>query len=454
MPRRRMTTPFTTTRVRMACLAITLTAVLSLSLVADAFTGGSGSGGRQAQLPVSQAGTAVPDASAAPSPAEPISTPADEPSADPVTPPANPANSEITVDEPTAGIIAQGLAFWEGGEAVWRVRQITVAADAASAPAAFYGFILQRDGVSIVRNDVTNRRARLEPGEAAYFSLGDAYTVSPVGQADSVAWLIELTPPDATVDDAYGGEVVYTSDPIDFDEGTFDAELSRNVLTEGATGRIYAGNGPTLLLGSTGALTADDGTDVAELLPADGLTVTSDAVVENTAADPAVYLTAALRDEVIDATAAASAAPGTPAADGTPTAGSTAGGGIPTIADDPGTDSDGDGLTDAQEEALGSSAAVIDSDGDGDDDFSEVAVSGTDPATADTDGDGLLDGDETYIYDTLATSADTDEDGLTDGEEINTYATDPFNPDSDGDGSSDAAEIEAGTAPLDPTSIP
>ncbi len=441
MTRRQVTGLLTARRFRMVTLTVVLTTLLSAGLVAQAFTvTGAGLVRSDRGLGLSQDGTAVPDVSpAATEAAEPIVTPTEDASEAPAA-----GANEINPDEPTSAILAQGLVFWEGGEAVWRVRQITVAPDATSEPNAYYGFILQREGVTIARNDVTGKRARLEAGEAYFFSSTDAYTFSGLGEAESIAWLIELTPPDAAVDDDKGGDVAYESDPVDLDEATFDAELGRNVLLTDATGLIFAGNGPTLLLGSTGTATADpgDGTTI-DLAPATGLTVTNDANVQNTSADPAVYLTAALRDEVIDdVPAAADAVDGTPAADDggeatpgigdvVPDGGVAAGSGVPVIDGDDGTDTDGDGLTDAQEDALGSDPGVIDTDADGIDDFTEVFEFATSPAVADTDGDGVLDGDETYIY-----------------------STDPLSPDTDGDGSSDAVEIDAGTDPFDPASLP
>ncbi|MHB1140916.1 MAG: S8 family serine peptidase [Sulfuricaulis sp.] len=65
-------------------------------------------------------------------------------------------------------------------------------------------------------------------------------------------------------------------------------------------------------------------------------------------------------------------------------------------------DIDGDGLTNAQEGALG-----------------------TNPHNPDTDGDGLNDGAEVNTHGTNPLVADTDGDGLTDGQEINTYGTNP-----------------------------
>ncbi len=88
-------------------------------------------------------------------------------------------------------------------------------------------------------------------------------------------------------------------------------------------------------------------------------------------------------------------------------------------------DSDGDGLSDAQE-----------------------AIIGTDPHNPDTDGDGLTDGEEVLIYGTNPLKADTDGDGLSDWEEIHIYGTDPLNPDTDGDGVLDGVEVILGTDPL------
>ena len=54
-------------------------------------------------------------------------------------------------------------------------------------------------------------------------------------------------------------------------------------------------------------------------------------------------------------------------------------------------DTDGDGLTNADEARLGTDPRVKDSDGDGVEDGAELAA-GTDPTNLDTDGDGLADG--------------------------------------------------------------
>ncbi|MDX9819814.1 MAG: Ig-like domain-containing protein [Desulfococcus multivorans] len=89
-----------------------------------------------------------------------------------------------------------------------------------------------------------------------------------------------------------------------------------------------------------------------------------------------------------------------------------------------------------------------DTDGDGILDADEINIYGTDPTKPDTDGDGLNDGDEVMLHNTSPTNGDTDGDSLMDGDEVILYATNPINDDSDGDGLGDDTEIIAyGTDP-------
>jgi hypothetical protein len=90
-------------------------------------------------------------------------------------------------------------------------------------------------------------------------------------------------------------------------------------------------------------------------------------------------------------------------------------------------DSDGDGLSNSEEEEFGSDPNLVDSDGDGLTDLEEFEA-GTDPNSNDTDGDGIVDYEEM------------------------TLGTDPTKADSDGDGIDDAEELELGTDPTDETS--
>ncbi|MFT5586395.1 MAG: thiol-disulfide isomerase/thioredoxin [Cognaticolwellia sp.] len=110
-------------------------------------------------------------------------------------------------------------------------------------------------------------------------------------------------------------------------------------------------------------------------------------------------------------------------------------------------DSDGDGISNADEAAAGTDPNNADSDGDGLRDLKE-SKEGTDPLVADTDGDGLSDGDEVKKYETDPTVADSDGDGADDGAEIQA-GLDPLNPDMDRDGFLDGEELDAGSDPLD-----
>jgi len=97
----------------------------------------------------------------------------------------------------------------------------------------------------------------------------------------------------------------------------------------------------------------------------------------------------------------------------------------------PAADTDQDGLTNQQEEALAS-----------------------DPTKTDTDDDGLSDGSEVTIHKSSPVLADTDGDILPDGYEVNVLHTDPSKADTDGDGFNDHYEVHFLTNPTDANSKP
>ena len=70
----------------------------------------------------------------------------------------------------------------------------------------------------------------------------------------------------------------------------------------------------------------------------------------------------------------------------------------------------------------------------------------TTPTQPDSDGDGLTDEQE-QILGTDPELVDTDEDGLLDQEEVQNYNTNPLNPDTDGDGFTDGTEVANGYNP-------
>ena len=111
-------------------------------------------------------------------------------------------------------------------------------------------------------------------------------------------------------------------------------------------------------------------------------------------------------------------------------------------------DTDGDGLTNAQEYVPRTNPERADTDSDGLSDSAEVNAHRTDPLKADTDGDGLSDGEEINTYRTDPLKADTDDDGLNDSAEVNAHRTDPLKADTDGDGLPDKWEVDNGLNPL------
>ena len=114
-------------------------------------------------------------------------------------------------------------------------------------------------------------------------------------------------------------------------------------------------------------------------------------------------------------------------------------------------DSDGDGLTNDREAALGTDPLLPDTDGDRLLDREEVETYLTNPLDTDTDDDRLEDGDEVQTHQTDPRNPDSDGDGRLDGDEV-AGGSDPRNPDTDGDGLRDGAEIELQTDPRNPDS--
>jgi len=133
-------------------------------------------------------------------------------------------------------------------------------------------------------------------------------------------------------------------------------------------------------------------------------------------------------------------------------------------------DFDADGITNGQENQIGTDEKNPDTDGDGLPDgyeylgvravpngWQQSQIDGlpsdqprTDPKKQDTDGDGLNDREELVTYTTNPTNADSDGDGLKDNEEI-ARKTDPNKADTDGDGLGDGDEVA--TYASDPTKM-
>ena len=288
------------------------------------------------------------------------------------------ADIDITGNEQT---IAQGLAAFDSfTDGIWRITELEPR-DIASAPsttAPYYGFLYQMDGSTVVRNDVTGKRARLEPGEAYYLSVGDSYTRYRE-EVKSRAWLIEIVPEDASEDDA-AGTVLFTSKTIDgFPDNTRDFELMAANLMDGETGEIPNYEVDVLVMVTVGSVFAatEDGT--VELVAPSAHEFTDDVQIENSSGDPANYLVAKIGPAVADVAPAEAPADDEATDDETTTDEPTDDSTGTEEEVDPMLDTDGDWLIDTDEAVYGTDPTVIDTDGDGFSDGDEVIVWGSDP---------------------------------------------------------------------------
>ncbi len=341
------------------------------------------------------------------------------------------SDEELNADAGTSQVVSQGLVYVEGGDVAWRVRQFSPPSeDDAFSEAGGFSFMLQRTGVSIIRNDETERRARIEVGEAYFASAGDAYTRRSEGEDPATAWLFELVAPDAEVDDETGGDVFYTSGAIsDIGEGTYDAEMTRNRLEPGEEASVVAETGPVLVMASYGAVEVilSDGS-VVPLAVGDGQLVPDVATVRGGADGPSVYVTAGLGAPVLDPADDATAgddtddAVATPVAEGDEEATPEADGADEAATDEAGTAEEGtaeegtEDAADAEADAAAAGDGGVDTDGDRLSDTEEAEL-GTDPNSLDSDSDGIDDGTEVLDLDLDPLDADTDDNGIDDGTE-------------------------------------
>ncbi|MEO0424701.1 MAG: S8 family serine peptidase [Pseudomonadota bacterium] len=111
-------------------------------------------------------------------------------------------------------------------------------------------------------------------------------------------------------------------------------------------------------------------------------------------------------------------------------------------------DDDGDGLSNREEFAAGTSPRSPDTDGDGLDDRRELVDLLTDPLSPDSDGDGLDDRREVEELLTDPLDVDSDDDSLSDAREVEELLTNPNAFDTDGDGLPDGYEVSISLDPL------
>jgi hypothetical protein len=293
----------------------------------------------------------------------------------------NQADIDISGTEQT---IAQGLAAFDDFEdGMWRITELTPLdmVEAQSVVAPYFGFIYQVDGTTIVRNDVTGKRARLEPGEAYYLSTGDGYTRYRE-EDSSRAWLIEVVSVDADDGDA-AGTVIWTSESLDgFPADTRDMELVANHLLADGTAEIPDYEVDALLVVTVGSVEVTQGDETFGMDSPAGNQLTRSVSLSNASGEPVSYVVAKIGPSVEEYTG------GSPTGDtgDTGDAGDTEDTGDEDVAgeeelspDDYMYDGDGDALIDVDEAVYGTDPLDPDTDDDGYDDYVEIVIYGTNP---------------------------------------------------------------------------
>lgn len=359
-----------------------------------------------------------------------------------------------------AAVIAHGAVAMDGKALSWSISAPVAKPGDKPAKMAQTRFILA-DGTPLLVTDMASKRpSRLADGEASLLYAGQMVQVESFGPPEDY-FAIGLT---SGAKEQGGDGLAYVSKSFTLNKGEREIDLIRDVLKAKESSAVPAGAAPTLILitkGEAAVKAAKNGSDLKQGQAATyegDLTVTAKSddtrfvaawvgvsLTSSETASPTAPATIPLVTATATPKPKATATP-KPTATATPKPTATATPKPKVTAKDK--DTDGDGLTDAEEAKLGTDPKSKDTDQDGINDGDEVKM-GLNPLNLDTDGDLLYDGGE-LVYGTDPHNPDTDGDGLTDGQEVYIYHTNPLNPDTDGNGVNDYNQMVNGQAPPAP----
>ncbi len=228
-------------------------------------------------------------------PAQPQQNAAPAAQTTPETAPAT--NQQTSADDLAPGsVIAQGLVYLDGSTQVFQVvEQKPAAVSSAKSASAGTAFLFQRGGATVVRNDVTGKRTRLEVSEGYYESAGDPYTIW-ADSSGAVLWNFGLSAPANVAKDAF-----YESPEIKgISAGTYDLELTRFVLQPGDSVQLPDHNGAALVMPFAGQVNLTVSGSAGVLSAGDGQLVTGNGSVNNQGNQAAGFIFVALGDKVSD----------------------------------------------------------------------------------------------------------------------------------------------------------
>lgn len=202
-------------------------------------------------------------------------------------------------------VLAHGLVYVTGDDVVWQVREVIVDPSGDTGPTVSdAAVLLGQSGSVVIRNDVTGKRAKVDPGEGYFRAAGDGYTVMAEG-GDPILWHFELVDPDDVALDAF-----YESPTIGaLNEGVYDMMMTRYVLPPGESVELPGHSGAAMVMVASGEVEIDANGDRSALLDGEGQSLEGNATASNTANSDVVFVYVYLGDEVDDSTAAAPQAP-------------------------------------------------------------------------------------------------------------------------------------------------
>lgn len=363
-----------------------------------------------------------------------------------------------------ASVVATGTVDVVEDSGRWHITRHTAEAGGDTFMSDTQAFVIA-ENTPVLVTLTTGESTRLAGGEAMSIPANMRFAVASFGAPDTFIFVQLL--PESGEQLSGATDRILTSASFTTEPGSYDSDLVRDVLAENEEGALPGGVTPTAIYVTVGEIevTGDRGT--ITLLQGDSAIFEGDITI-TAIADGSIYYAGFVGAQLqqiatpVPATPEATAVPVTPeptvvpatpeatVVPATPEVTVVPASPEPTAVPDT-TDTDGDGLTDAQEAELGTDPAVPDTDDDGIPDGDEVNVNRTDPLNLDTDGDNFYDGGE-LIRGTDPNNPDSDGDGLLDGDEEYIHLTNPTNPDSDGDGVNDLDEVRNGTNPNEPAS--
>jgi hypothetical protein len=171
----------------------------------------------------------------------------------------------LATTQPTASVIAQGVAALPPGEIVWRVvADLARPAAEAQFEERALGFAVAGDAPILLTDDGSGAQARLGAGEAAFVPEAIFQRRESLG-GQGVPYLRIGLAPAADAGFTAGGDLVYASDPFVGPPGRRDLDLIRAVLGPDETVTINTNAAPTLLIVRAGQV--EIGTEDAGSVP-------------------------------------------------------------------------------------------------------------------------------------------------------------------------------------------